>query len=256
MKKTRTREFTLIELLVVTAVISILASLLLPALQRANDAALSVSCMTNLKQVMLAQIMYAGENNDTMTRGYTDTNLHGSRGAAGQVWGGFTLVTAAANIWWPAYLADGYCGWNVLQCTVSDDQCTGRVISSHAPGPVGFGMSQWGSKIAPTMERYRRMSTIKRPAIIHGDQYGIGNNPWVGPTGLGSASYATTWYGDLDAGLPMAATGLANNQTIRTKGIHHNKITGNYAFSDGHAESLATHLGTKRRHWTGWDNDY
>ncbi len=58
--------FTLVELLVVTAIISILAGMLLPALERTLGQARQISCANNLKQLSTALDLYSGDWNDYM----------------------------------------------------------------------------------------------------------------------------------------------------------------------------------------------
>ena len=75
----RNPRFTLIELLVVIAIIAILAAMLLPALSAARASARSANCISNIKQLGLANIMYADNHKGFMVPYASDmmsTNTH------------------------------------------------------------------------------------------------------------------------------------------------------------------------------------
>jgi prepilin-type N-terminal cleavage/methylation domain-containing protein len=79
--RSRVRGFTLVELLVVVAIIALLLSILLPALNRARDLAITVRCNANLKQIFYTQTLYAADYDDRMVAAYAG-------------WG---------NTWWPSW---------------------------------------------------------------------------------------------------------------------------------------------------------
>jgi prepilin-type N-terminal cleavage/methylation domain-containing protein/prepilin-type processing-associated H-X9-DG protein len=63
------KGFTLIELLVVIAIIAVLMAILMPALNRVREHGKRAVCVGNLRQLALAWIMYADENNNRIVNG-------------------------------------------------------------------------------------------------------------------------------------------------------------------------------------------
>ena len=64
----RRSAFTLIELLVVIAIIAILAAILFPVFAQAREKARAISCLSNLKQLGMAYIMYVQDYDETFPR--------------------------------------------------------------------------------------------------------------------------------------------------------------------------------------------
>ncbi|UCH34100.1 MAG: prepilin-type N-terminal cleavage/methylation domain-containing protein, partial [Armatimonadota bacterium] len=74
----KNRGFTLIELLVVIAIIAILAAILFPVFARAREAARKATCLSNLKQIALAAIMYAQDYDEVLPA----ANASGAKGSS------------------------------------------------------------------------------------------------------------------------------------------------------------------------------
>ena len=64
----RRGAFTLIELLVVVSIIALLIAMLLPSLSKAKDQARSIKCLVNLRNIGIAVLVYAQDNNNYLPR--------------------------------------------------------------------------------------------------------------------------------------------------------------------------------------------
>lgn len=89
------QAFTLIELLVVIAIIAVLMAVLMPALNRAREQGKRAVCLNKLKQLSLAWILYADENDDKLV----SSEAGGMGGRFPDAWVGVT--------WAPGWNAGG-----------------------------------------------------------------------------------------------------------------------------------------------------
>ncbi len=69
----KNKAFTLIELLVVISIIALLIAILLPALGKARESAWSIQCLSQVKQMGVAQTAYNGDNNGYFTPSSLET---------------------------------------------------------------------------------------------------------------------------------------------------------------------------------------
>src|SRR5437588_10037649 len=90
------RAFTLIELLVVIAIIAILAAILFPVFAQARAKARAISCVSNIKQLSTAMLMYAQDYDETLPQWHWDEHFSGGTPRDGGV------VNDCSTIWWNA----------------------------------------------------------------------------------------------------------------------------------------------------------
>jgi len=143
-KPARRTAFTLIELLVVIGILAILAAILLPALTRVRDRAHSICCVSNLKQLQAAWLMYVQDNNDNLPPNITRM-ANGALEAAPGSWviGNAQLDSTVTGI--KSGLLYKYVGAGIYRCPADRSTVAGR---PNLPRFRGYSLNWWLSGIS------------------------------------------------------------------------------------------------------------
>lgn len=190
-EKTKARRaFTLVELLVVIAIISVLAGMLLPALENAIDSAKQVSCMNNLKQQAIGFTSYCNDYNDWMMHGRYQTSTGGMNPYQ---WYQFQLEYFTGENESGAY---NNLDNTILRCSLPPLPKSGM---EHHPSYI---MNGWRWLDSGTWyDLYRvRQSEIKHPShklyILENNYRGGVNNSYFGgiPTWFDQRDFISTYY--------------------------------------------------------------
>ncbi len=150
------KQFTLIELLVVAAIIAILASLLLPALNSARDRAKGMKCVSNARQLGQAHTMYEQSNNEYYPFNKTNYLVGG------------TAIPINKSVFY--MLRPYYAGNSIDEKAISSDtlwECpSATYVNASTSGYMYVGRWLNGYAYGSSTRTGRKITAFKRPSAL------------------------------------------------------------------------------------------
>ena len=131
LRRGKIRIFTLIELLIVIAIIAILAAMLLPALNKVRDKAITIGCISNIKQLGLLIAGYANDHKDYYFSATPTARMYNNWG---ELLANNGYVKAPLNSENYAYYFPKYFACPKAQILTSSDKMPGRIHQSQIYG--------------------------------------------------------------------------------------------------------------------------
>ena len=169
----RRHGFTLVELLIVISIIALLASLLLPGLTRAREYAYFTRCKSNLRQISIGFLLYAGNSNGRLPEGENRCTGGGVKRRK------IGLQERGGGDWVSGWSSPGGAAMTLIE-KIYDDEVWGDGSTSY------IGRSGLPGKYLPVEVLWDPITKIR--------DWG----PWTGegPTSLGSGMYYTHYSGN------------------------------------------------------------